>query len=156
VDGPLGSAPADAAAVQRAAEAAGVPVPGPVREAYETADAQDEYAALATLLPRAAEVVGAVGAAADVAATDRDPVADLGARALGIEGAAADARTALAAGRLDDAAARADAVTDRVRWAPWAGLAVVFLVLALLAGAAVAAVRARRRRVPTPDHDQWW
>lgn len=156
VEGPLASAPADAAAVQRAAETAGLPVPGPVRAAYEAADAEDEYAELATLLPRAAEVVGAVGAASDVAATDRDPVADLGARVLGVDGAVADARTALAAGELDDAAALADGVTDRARWAPWAGLAVVVLLLTLLAGAAVFAVRARRRRVPRPDHDQWW
>ncbi len=156
VESSLGAAPADAVTVQRAAEAAGLPVPGPVREAYESADTEDEYAALATLLPRAADTVGAVRAASDAAMTDRDPVSELGARALRVGPAVADARTALAAGELEDAAALADTATDRLRWAPWAGLAVVVLALGLLTGALVAAVRARRRRAAPPEHDQWW
>jgi hypothetical protein len=48
VGGPLESAPGGAAAVQSAAEAAGLPVPAPVREAYEGAAGNEEYAQLTT------------------------------------------------------------------------------------------------------------
>ncbi|MFI2102745.1 hypothetical protein ACH436_05595 [Isoptericola sp. NPDC019693] len=135
-----------AGAVQAAADSAGVPVPDPVRAAYEGAADDDSYAELATLLPRAADVTTRVGAAARAAAGDRDPVSRLGATVLGVDRAAEGARTDLAAGRLDDADARAGAALGRADAAPWAGAGVIVLVLGT-AGAVVALVVRRRRRV---------
>ncbi len=67
------TAPADAAAVQEAADAAGLPEPDAVREAYEEAADADAYAALGSMLPRAVAVVGDVGDASRSAAVDRGP-----------------------------------------------------------------------------------
>ncbi|MBD5786018.1 hypothetical protein IF650_07470 [Cellulosimicrobium terreum] len=144
----LGDAPADAAAVQSAAAAAGLPVPAAVQAAYESADEDEDYAAVAVLLPQAVDVVGRVGEASDAAAAPRDPVSGLGAGVLGVDGAAADARAALAAGELDDAAALADGASQRAGLATWVGAGSIVLVVLLLAGAGLgvrALVRRRRR-----------
>lgn len=142
----LGDAPSDAASVQDAAARAGLSVPAPVREAYEDAGHEDDYAALATLLPRASEVIGVVGEASRVAAADRDPFSDLGQVMLAVDDIAANARADLAAGELDPAAERADAATSRAELALWVGIGIVVLGLALLAGAVFAVVGLRRRR----------
>ncbi|AEG45487.1 hypothetical protein [Isoptericola variabilis] len=142
----LGTAPAEAARVQEAAEAAGLPVPEPVRAAYETAEADEEYGALQTLLPRAVEVIGAVGEAARATSGDRDALSALGAVLLRVDRSAADAREALADGELERAAALADTASQRAGWALWAGLGAVVLVVLLLAGAVLGVVRVGRRR----------
>ena len=71
--------------VQDAAANGDLPVPEAVRETYEKAEDDEQYAALASSLPRAARVISAVGAAVDDAATDRDPVSALGAAVLGVQ-----------------------------------------------------------------------
>jgi hypothetical protein len=142
----IGSAPADAAAVQEAAEAAGLPEPDAVREAYEEAADAGAYAALGSMLPRAVEVVGDVGDASRSAAVDRDPFSDLGELLLGVDTAAADARAALDAGDLDAAAESADRASRGAGWATPAGIGVVVLVLALGAGTVLGGARLRRRR----------
>jgi hypothetical protein len=142
----IGSAPADAAAVQEAAEAAGLPEPDAVREAYEEAADAGAYAALGSMLPRAVEVVGDVGDASRSAAADRDPFSDLGELLLGVDTAAADARAALDAGDLDAAAESADRASRGAGWATPAGIGVVVLVLALGAGTVLGGARLRRRR----------
>ncbi len=146
VGGPLDAAPAGAATVQRAAEAAGLPVPVPVREAYEGAAGDEEYAELTTLLPRATEAIGAVGEASDAAAADEDLVSQLGARLLAVEQVTDDARSELTDGDLDEAVALADTATERAGWALWLGLGVVVLALLLVAGAILGVVGIRRRR----------
>lgn len=146
VDGPLGyGVPGDAAEVQSAAEAAGLPVPAPVRDAYEGADDDEEYAQLTNLLPRATEVIGAVGEASDAAAAGEDPVSALGARLLAVGQVVDDARSALADGDLDEAAALADTATERAGWAVWLGIGVIVLALVLLAGAVLGVLGIRRR-----------
>ena len=137
---------ADAGDVQRAAEAAGMPAPAAVRALYEDAASDEEYAALATVLPRAADVVEVVGEASRTAARDRDPFSDLGEVLLGVDRAAAAARAAVDAGQLDAAAGSADDALSRSGLAPWAGAGVVVLALAALAGAVLVVLRARRRR----------
>ena len=82
------TAPADAAAVQEAADAAGLPEPDAVREAYEEAADADAYAVLGSMLPRAVAVVGDVGDASRSAAVDRGPFSDLGELLLGVDTAA--------------------------------------------------------------------
>jgi hypothetical protein len=142
----IGSAPADAAAVQDAAEAAGLPEPDAVREAYEEAADADAYAALGSMLPRAVVVVGDVGDASRSAAADRDPFSDIGELLLGVDAAAADARAALDAGDLDAAAESADRAARGAERATPTGVGVVVLVLALVAGAVLGGARRRSRR----------
>ena len=142
----LDRAPADAAAVQAAAAAAGLPVPEPVQEAYEEADHQDDYSALATLLPQATDAIWAVGEASRAADADGDPLSSLGRLVLAVDPAAEGARADLAAGELESAADRARGATSRAELALWAGIGVVLLALALL-GAGALALRRRRSRV---------
>ena len=142
----IGTAPTDAAAVQEAADAAGLPEPDAVRGAYEEAADADAYASLASMLPRAVAVVGDVGDASRSAAVDRDPFSDLGELLLGVDPAAADARAALDVGDLDAATESADRVARGVGWATPAGIGVVVLVLALVAGAVLGGARLRSRR----------
>ncbi|SKC42165.1 gluzincin family metallopeptidase [Krasilnikoviella flava] len=145
VRGALDGAAQDAGAVQAAAEAAGLDVPAPVRAAYEGASGADDYAGLATLLPRAAAVMTRVGEAGRAAAADRDPVSGLGALVLGVDRASARAQADLAAGDLDAAASRADAAAGRADAAPWVGAGLVVLVLGAAGGVAALVVRRRRR-----------
>ena len=141
------TAPADAAAVQEAADAAGLPEPDAVREAYEEAADADAYAALGSMLPRAVAVVGDVGDASRSAAVDRGPFSDFGELLLGVDTAAADARAALDAGDLDAAAESADRAARGAEWATPTGIGVVVLTLALVAGTVLggALLRSHRR-----------
>ncbi|MFE6971503.1 hypothetical protein [Isoptericola sp. NPDC057653] len=141
----LDGAAADAGAVQAAADAAGLEVPATVRAAYEDASDDAQYAELATLLPRAADVTTQVGEAVRAAEADRDPVSGLGASVLGVERSAERARDDLAAGDLDDAAAHAGAASDRAGVATAAGAGLVVLVLAAGGGVVTLVVRGRRR-----------
>ncbi|KLN33156.1 hypothetical protein FB00_19135 [Cellulosimicrobium funkei] len=143
-------AAADAGQVQEAARAAGLPDPAAVREQYEGARSAEEYAALATTLPRAVEVVGSVGDAVAAAAAG-GPLADLGQLLLDVDGSAADARAALDDGRLDDAAAAAGDASSRAAAAPWLGTGSVLLVVVALAGVVVLLVRRRARRRARPE-----
>lgn len=143
----------DAGAVQAAAEAAGLPVPAPVRAAYEGASDAEAYARLATLLPRAAEVTTRVGDAVRTSGADRDPVSGLGATVLGVDRAAERARDDLAAGDLDSAAQHAGAASDRAGLSTAAGAGVVVLVLGA-AGGAVARTRRSRSLVVEPVETQ--
>ncbi len=136
-------AAAAAGQVQQAAEDAGLPDPAAVRTQYESARTAEEYAALATVLPRTVEVVGTVGDAV-AASAGGGPFADLGRLLLDVGGSTADARAALDAGRLDEAAAAADDASSRAAVAPWVGIGAVLLVVAALAGAVVLVVRRRR------------
>jgi hypothetical protein len=138
-------AAASAGQVQQAARDAGLPDPAAVREQYEDATSAEEYAELATTLPRAVEVVGAVGDAI-TAASGGGPLAELGQLLLDVDGDVDDARAALDDGRLDDAAAAADDASSRATAAPWLGAGVVVLVLGALAGVTLLIVRWRRRR----------
>ncbi|WP_264031220.1 hypothetical protein [Cellulosimicrobium sp. SH8] len=145
---------ADAAAaaghVQEAARAAGLPDPAAVREQYEDAGSAEEYAALATTLPRAVEVVGSVGDAVS-AASGGGPLADLGRLLLDVDGSVVDARAALDDGRLDDAATAADDASSRAAAAPWLGTGGVLLVVVALAGAVLLLARRRARRRAQPE-----
>ncbi|MGW8564961.1 hypothetical protein [Isoptericola sp. NPDC055881] len=141
----LGDAAAEAGAVQDAARRAGVAVPATVRAAYEDASHDEQYAALGSLLPQAAAVTTQVGRAVRAADADRDPVSGLGALALGVDRSAERARDDLAAGDLDEAAAHADAASDRSGLATVAGAGIVLLVLAVAAGAVGLVLRGRRR-----------
>ncbi len=129
--------------VQRAARAAGLPDPAALRDQYEGADDAEEYAALATVLPRAAEAVGVVGDAV-AAASGGGPLAGLGRLLLGVDGSVDEARAALDDGRLDDAVGAADGASSRAAVAPWLGTGVVVLVLGAL-GAGLAVLLRRRR-----------
>jgi len=146
----LDGAAQDAGVVQSAAERAGVDVPAPVRAAYEGAADAQEYAELAALLPRAADVTTRVGRAARAAAAERDPLSGAGAFLLGVDRAAAQARAELGAGDLDAAAARADAAASRAGAAPWVGAGLVVAVL-VVAGGVVVAVRRRAAAPPRQE-----
>lgn len=139
----------DAVAVQEAAEVTGLDVPEAVRVAYEDAGSVDSYTELATLLPQAATTMEQVGEASGAVAAERDPVSELGEVLLDAEATADEARTALAAGELDRAAALADETTEQTDRALWIGLATIvggLLLLALLVLVPVLLVRHRRRR----------
>lgn len=133
---------ASAGQVQDAARAAGLPDPVAVRDLYEGAESAEEYAALATMLPRTVEVVGDVGDAV-AAASGGGPLADLGRLFLGVDGAVEDARAALDDGRLDDATGAAAEASSRAALAPWLGTGAVVLVLGALGGGLVLLLRRR-------------
>ncbi|MHA7133787.1 hypothetical protein [Oerskovia turbata] len=146
-------AAAAAGQVQQAALAAGLPDPAAVRDQYEGAQGAEEYAALATTLPRAVEVVGDVGdAVADAAGGG--PLGDLGRLLLGVDASVDEARAALDDGRLDDAAGAADDASSRAAVAPWLGTGVVVVGLGALAGVALLIVRWRRRRATQEPSDE--
>jgi len=132
--------------VQQAARAAGLPDPVAVRAQYEGAADAEEYAALATVLPRAVAVVGTVGEAV-AAASGGGPLAGLGRALLGVDGTVGDARAALDDGRLDVAERTAGAASSRAAAAPWVGAGVVVLALSAL-GALVVLLRRRRAAEP--------
>ena len=149
--------PEDAKAVQDAASRVGVEVPVPVRESYERAEQDEQYAALAVSLPKAAAAVPPVALAERAAAQDRDPVSTLGATVLGVEDSATEAAVLLEDGRFDEARAAAEQASSRAGLALVVGLALLLggvLVLAAtgwLAWRAVSA-SARRRADPGPPH----
>lgn len=147
---PLGAAATD---VQDAAAAAGMDVPTVVRESYEKAEQDEQYAALATNLPKAATAVTAVARAEDVADQDRDPVSALGAGILGVEGRADEAAALLDDGELDAATAAATAATSRADKALVVGAALPLVAIVLLVGGLllVRGVRARRVRQREAD-----
>lgn len=138
-------AAASAGRVQQAARAAGLPDPAAVRDQYESAESAEEYAALVTVLPRAAEVVGEVGDAM-ASASGGGPLAGLGRGLLDVDGAVDGARAALDDGRLDDASRAAGDASSRAAVAPWLGAGAVVLVLGALGGGLVVLLRRRRRR----------
>ena len=144
---------AAATEVQDAAAAAGMDVPTVVRESYEKAEQDEQYAALATSLPRAATAVTAVARAEDVADQDRDPVSALGAGILGVEGRADEAVALLDDGELDAATAAATAATSRADKALVVGAALPIVAILLLVGGLllVRGVRARRARQREAD-----
>ena len=135
-------------ATQRAAAEAGLEVPAVVRAAYEGADAQEEYAALATSLPRAAGVITDVGDAARVAAAEHDPVTGLGESLLRVDQTSREATALLEAGDFDGAAVAADRASTRAAIALLVGVGVLHLVLLALVLLAVGGwlvVRSARR-----------
>ena len=151
---PLAPAVSD---VQDAARRAGLDVPDEVRSMWETAEQDEQYAALARSLPVAATTVRAVGRARAVAAQDRGPLSELGASILGVDDRAADALALLEEGRLDAASDAASDATGRADRAVLVGLALpvvalLVLVVGLLAGRRVAA-RRRRRWAARPGAD---
>ncbi|OLT53161.1 hypothetical protein [Cellulosimicrobium sp. CUA-896] len=148
----LGTAPADAAALQRAVAEAGLTEPASVREAYQEAADADEYAALVDLLPRAVDVVGAVDTASRTAAAERDPVSELGELVLAVDASASDARALLAGGGLDAAEDAAERATSRAGVATWAGAGVLLLAVVLVGGAVLAARALGRRRARVTSH----
>jgi hypothetical protein len=133
----LGDLAGEAAKVQEAAGSSDLPVPEAVQTAYESADDKDAYAALATMLPRSVEVIGEVGTASDAVSGDRNPVAELGAVVLGIDGSAIDARAHLDAGDLDTAEALAHQTTGRAEHIFLVGLGLVALGTLLLVALAL-------------------
>lgn len=138
-----------AVAVQQAAETTGLDVPETVRAAYEDAGTEAHYTELATLLPQAATTIEQVSEASGAVAADSGPVTELGESLLDAESTAQKARTALAAGELDRAAALADETSEQADRALWIGLAAIvagLLLLALLVLVPVLLVRRRRRR----------
>ena len=132
---------AAATAVQAAADRAGMEVPDVVRASYERAEQDEQYSALAASLPKAAKAVTAVGAAAEAAAQDRDPVSALGAALLGVRDKAADASALVDEGDYAAATSEAEEVTSRSDQALLVGLALPVLLLLILAGAALWARR---------------
>jgi hypothetical protein len=132
--------------VQDAAAKGDLPVPEAVRETYEKAEDDEQYAALASSLPRAARVISAVGAAVDDAATDRDPVSALGAAVLGVQDSAAEAVSLLEAGKLDAAAAAAETASGRADKSLVVGLAGPLLVALGLVGGVIVTRRVLRGR----------
>lgn len=125
--------PEDAKAVQDAAARVGVEVPAPVRESYERAEQDEQYAALATALPKAARAVPPVALAERAAAQDRDPVSTLGTTVLGVEDSAARAATLLEDGSYDEAREVAEQATSRADLALLVGLAILLAVALVLA-----------------------
>lgn len=141
---------AAATEVQDAAAAAGMDVPAVVQQSYEAAEQDEQYAALARTLPKAATTVTAVARAEDVAAQDRDPLSALGAGVLGVEDRAEEALSHLDDGELDEAKAAADDATSRADKALLVGaglplVVVIALVGGLLLWRGVRAGRSRRR-----------
>ena len=153
VRGKVDGLPADAKAVQDAASRAGVEVPASVRRSYESAEQDEQYAALATALPRAAAAVPAVALAQRAAAQDRDPVTALGATVLEVEDHASRAAVLLDDGSYDEARSVAEQATGRADNALLVGLGIVLLVVLVLAGTgwlvwrSVTASERRRRGV---------
>ena len=140
---------AKALAVQQAAEKAGAPVPDVIRSSYEKADQEAQYAALATSLPKAATAVTEVGRAERLASADRDPLSELGAAVLGVDGRTVEAVGLLGQGRLDAATAAARDASSRADRALLVGIAVpllLFLAIAALLLLTRRVVAARRTR----------
>ena len=121
-----------AVGVQEAAERAGTTVPASIRGSYEDAEQDEQYAALAASLPRAAEAVTVVAAAERAAGRDRDPVSALGATLLGVDGQAGEAVASLDDGDLAAAMRAAQDATSRADKALLVGLAVPLVALLLL------------------------
>ncbi|MDQ7993304.1 MAG: hypothetical protein AAGC63_15870 [Propionicimonas sp.] len=144
----LSDTAAAAGRLQEAAAAAGLTEPETVRRAYSQADTDSEYSALATLIPRAVEVVGAVTEASRTAGADADPFTRLGELILGVDAGAEAARARFSEGELETAAGLAAGVIEQSRWTRWLGLGAVTAAVLALGGAVagVAALRARRRR----------
>lgn len=143
--------PKGAKAVQDAASRAGVDVPASLRESYERAEQDEQYAALGTALPRAAAAVPLVALAEQAAGQDRDPVSTLGSTVLGVEERATRAATLLDDGSYDRAGVAAQEATDRADRALLVGLAIVLAVLLVVLGTGwlgwrLVAASARRRR----------
>ncbi len=144
---PLGTA---ATAVQQASERTGLPVPKTVRESYEQASLDDDYADLATSLPAAATAITDVGAAQRTARADHDPLSGLGADLLGVRDVTDRAVSALAAGEVARATTLADDASGRAAWALPLGLGIALFCLVVLAGLVTLVVVAVRR--PAPRH----
>jgi hypothetical protein len=143
---------ADAVAVQQAAEATGLDVPFTVRDSYQDAALDEQYAALGASLPTAAAAITAVGAATDAAEEDQGPFGELGQALLGIDDSAQQAKEQLTRGDIDAARATADDVTDRAGWVMPLGVGLPLLVLLVVAGLVVLVVALLRRRSQRPQH----
>lgn len=150
-----GALASTAGAVQDAADGAGLPVPNSVQQRYEEAGSAEEYAALASFLPQAVEVVGSVGEASEAAADDGNPFGELGQLLLSVDESAADSRELLADGDLDAADDAAATTISRAATAPWLGGGVVVLLLLVIAGAVLLIIRARRRPAPAVATGAW-
>ena len=143
----------EAKAVQDEAARAGVAVPASVRLSYESAEQDEEYAALATSLPKAAGAVGPVARAEREAAQVRDPVSALGATLLGVQDRAVEAGTLFRDARYDDARELARQATSRADVAVLVGLGLLLAALLVLVGLAWLGWRTvtgagRRREAP--------
>ncbi len=141
VRGQVAELGARAVAVQQAATATGTEVPDVIRTSYEAADQAEQYAALATSLPKAATAVRAVGEAERAASSDRDPLSELGAALLGVDDRTLESVGLLGKGRLDEAAAVADDAKGRADMALLVGVAVPLLTFLLLAAGLLLARR---------------
>ena len=143
----------DAVAVQAAAEGTGIDVPGPVRDSYEDAAFDEQYAALATSLPAAARAITAVGAATAFADEERGPFGDLGEALLGTDDRALESLAHLTAGEVPEAQAAADEVQARSGWVMPLGVGLPVLVLLVVAGGVLLTVLlVRRRPSQLPKH----
>ncbi|GAB4086633.1 hypothetical protein GCM10028784_32630 [Myceligenerans cantabricum] len=142
----LGDAVEAAGRVQDAAAAGGFPAPFAVREVYESAMTDADYAQLAETLPRAADVTGEVSAAAQEVVADRDPVTELGELVLFARPAVDLAVQDLAAGDLEAAAEGAARASRLAGLATWTGILAVLLALGAVLLVARLVIRGRRRR----------
>ncbi len=125
---------AKAVAVQEAAERSGAEVPDVIRTSYEQAEQDEQYAALATSLPKAVTAVTEVGRAERAASADRDPLSELGAALLGVDARTVEAVGLLGQGRLDEAASTARDASGRAERALLVGVALPFVLFLVLAG----------------------
>ncbi len=132
--------------VQEAAERHGTEVPTEVVALYQDAEGTAAYDELSDTLPRAAVAVDSVGAADEAAAATRNPLAALGARALGLDDKAAEAERLLAEGDLDGATTAADEATTAAGRSTLVGTAIVVGGLLLVAGLALLGRVLHRRR----------
>lgn len=148
----MGQAPQAAAAVQEAADQAGLPVPDAVRSQYENAGSEPEYAALVDELTQAQGAIEAVGQAKAEAMAPRDPFTTLGASVVGVGRTADAAITVLEAGDTTRATELAQDSESRAGWALPVGIGVPVLIVVLAVGG-VLGVRAYRRSHPVPVID---
>lgn len=135
-----------AVAVQEAAQRHDMKVPAAVVGLYQDADSPSAYDALAATLPKAATAVDAVGAADAAADDSRNPVAALGALALGLDDKAAKADDLLAEADLDGATDAAAAASQAAERSMLVGGGLIAAGLAVLAGLVLLGLRLTRRR----------
>jgi hypothetical protein len=142
----------EAMAVQEAARAAGLAVPAPVRDSYEDAAFEEQYAALERSLPAAARAVTSVAEATEVADAERSPFGEIGSAVLGLENDSAEAVSLLDAGRVPEAQEAADRVRSRAAWALPVGVGLPVAALVVVVGGAVILLLVLRRRSEHAQH----
>ena len=103
-----------------------------MRQSYEKAEQDEQYAALATSLPQAAAALAPVARAERDAARQRDPVSALGAGLLGVQDRAAQAGTLFDEARYGEAGQLARQATSRSDVALLVGLGLLLGALLVL------------------------